>query len=205
MPLNMFIAQHLCRRLPSAYRGALVKAANASASFSPSATSATNAGRIIGPHPSSLASSISIASRTFAGSASLKESYDHILVECRFSENFDVVGGGVGIITLHRPKALNALCDALFEDLIHAARALDEDDDVGCIVITGIGKAFAAGERCALLILDEITKRDECFLPSCFAAISTLCRRVGADISEMSKREFANAYKTVCRFIVVTN
>ena len=172
MPLNMFVARHLSRRLPSASRGALAKAciassANASASFSPRGTSATNAGRIIGP-PSSLASSKFIPLRTFAGSASLKESYDNILVERRFPENADVVGGGVGIITLHRPKALNALCDALFEDLIHAARALDEDDDVGCIVITGSGKAFAAGERCALLSLDTITILDECFFTQLF-------------------------------------
>jgi len=48
-------------------------------------------------------------------------------------------------VTLHRPAALNALSDALFDDLIHALRALDGDDDVGCIVITGSGKAFAAG------------------------------------------------------------
>ena len=169
----MFAARHLSRRLPSASRGALVKAciassANASASFSPRGTSATNACHIIGP-PSSLASSKSIPLRTFAGSASLKESYDNILVERRFPENADVVGGGVGIITLHRPKALNALCDALFEDLIHAARALDEDDDVGCIVITGSGKAFAAGERrCALLSLDAITILDERFFTQLF-------------------------------------
>ena len=52
----------------------------------------------------------------------------------------------MGVITLHRPRALNALCDALFEDLIHAVRAFEEDDDIGCIVITGSGKAFAAGE-----------------------------------------------------------
>ena len=170
----MFVSRHLSRRLPSASRGALVKTCiassdNASASFSPRGTSATNAGRIIGP-PSSLASSKSIPLRTFAGSASLKESYDHILVERRFPANTDadVVGGGVGIITLHRPKALNALCDALFEDLIHAARALDEDDDVGCIVITGSGKAFAAGERCALLSLAAITKLDERFFTQLF-------------------------------------
>ncbi|KAL3784055.1 hypothetical protein ACHAW5_004140 [Stephanodiscus triporus] len=166
MPLNMLVARHLSRRPPPASLGTLVKACTASsahvtASFSPGATSATKAGRIIAP-PTSLASSASIPSRAFAASASLKENYDHILVERCFPENSDVVGGGVGVITLHRPKALNALCDALFEDLIHAARVLDEDDDIGCIVITGSGKAFAAG----------------------------------ADISEMSKREFANAYKT---------
>ncbi len=54
--------------------------------------------------------------------------------------------GGVGIITLHRPKALNALCDALFDDLIHAVKAFDDDETIGCMVITGSGKAFAAGE-----------------------------------------------------------
>ncbi len=54
--------------------------------------------------------------------------------------------GGVGIVTLHRPKALNALCDALFDDLIHAVKAFDNDKTIGCMVITGSGKAFAAGE-----------------------------------------------------------
>ncbi|EEC43232.1 hydratase enyol-coa hydratase [Phaeodactylum tricornutum CCAP 1055/1] len=52
---------------------------------------------------------------------------------------------GVGLIRLHRPKALNALCDALFDDLIHAATALDQDDAIGCLVVTGSTKAFAAG------------------------------------------------------------
>ena len=75
----------------------------------------------------------------------LKESYDHILAEKRIPES-PSNGGGVGLITLHRPKALNALCDALFEDLIHAVIAFDEDEDVGCVVITGSPKAFAAGE-----------------------------------------------------------
>jgi enoyl-CoA hydratase/carnithine racemase len=72
-------------------------------------------------------------------------------------------GLGVGVITLNRPKALNALCDALFEDLIHAATAFNTDDKIGSIIITGKGKAFAAG----------------------------------ADIEEMSQREFEFAYKTV--------
>ena len=85
------------------------------------------------------------STRQLSSTVGLKESYEHILVERRFPGD-NIVGGGVGIISLHRPKALNALCDALFEDLIHAARALDSDDDIGCIIITGTGKAFAAGE-----------------------------------------------------------
>lgn len=91
-------------------------------------------------------SSSRYSTRRLSSTAELKESYDHILVETRFPEDNSVVGGGVGVISLHRPKALNALCDALFEDLIHAVRAFDNDDDIGCIVITGSGKAFAAGE-----------------------------------------------------------
>ena len=69
----------------------------------------------------------------------LKNSYEYILVDA-------TTHPGVGLITLHRPKALNALCDGLFADLIHAATALDQNhDDIGCIVLTGSTKAFAAG------------------------------------------------------------
>jgi len=48
-------------------------------------------------------------------------------------------------VTLNRPKALNALCMALFEDLHAALKELDKDPEVGAIVLTGSKKAFAAG------------------------------------------------------------
>ncbi len=51
----------------------------------------------------------------------------------------------VGVIRLHRPKALNALCDALIAELNGALRAFEEDDGIGCTIITGSEKAFAAG------------------------------------------------------------
>ncbi|MBW4094703.1 MAG: enoyl-CoA hydratase [Acidobacteria bacterium] len=51
----------------------------------------------------------------------------------------------VGIITLNRPQALNALSDALGREVLAAARAFDQDDSVGAMVITGAGKSFAAG------------------------------------------------------------
>jgi enoyl-CoA hydratase len=51
----------------------------------------------------------------------------------------------VGLITLNRPKQLNALNDTLMEQLGAALLAWDRDDGVGCIVITGSEKAFAAG------------------------------------------------------------
>lgn len=53
--------------------------------------------------------------------------------------------GRVGWITLHRPEALNALNSTLVDELAHAASAFDADDAVGCIVLTGSEKAFAAG------------------------------------------------------------
>lgn len=62
--------------------------------------------------------------------------YEMILVETR---------GAVGLITLNRPKALNALCDQLMVELGIALRAFDADDAVGAIVLTGSEKAFAAG------------------------------------------------------------
>ncbi|WP_322106959.1 enoyl-CoA hydratase [Paraburkholderia sp. J41] len=62
--------------------------------------------------------------------------YENILVETR---------GKVGLITLNRPKALNALNDALMDELGAALKAFDADEGVGAIVITGSEKAFAAG------------------------------------------------------------
>jgi len=62
--------------------------------------------------------------------------YENILVETR---------GRVGLITLHRPKALNALNDALMDDLGQALKAFDADEQIGAIVLTGSERAFAAG------------------------------------------------------------
>jgi enoyl-CoA hydratase len=63
-------------------------------------------------------------------------SYQNILVETR---------GRVGLLTLNRPKALNALNDQLMDELGAALLACDGDDGIGAIVITGSDKAFAAG------------------------------------------------------------
>jgi enoyl-CoA hydratase len=53
--------------------------------------------------------------------------------------------GKVGIIALNRPKQLNALNDQLMDELGAALRAFDSDEAIGCIVLTGSAKAFAAG------------------------------------------------------------
>ncbi|KAI8064350.1 ClpP/crotonase-like domain-containing protein [Gongronella butleri] len=63
-------------------------------------------------------------------------SYSHILTETR---------GKVGLITLNRPKALNALCNDLFTEVNDALGKYDADSSIGAIVITGSQKAFAAG------------------------------------------------------------
>jgi len=60
----------------------------------------------------------------------------------------DVRGDGsrrTALITLNRPKQLNALNDALMDQLGTALLAADHDDGIGCIVVTGNEKAFAAG------------------------------------------------------------
>ncbi|AKK04116.1 enoyl-CoA hydratase [Corynebacterium epidermidicanis] len=62
--------------------------------------------------------------------------YENILVERR---------GRVGLITLNRPKALNALNDQTMREVAAAAQELDTDTGIGCIVLTGSEKAFAAG------------------------------------------------------------
>ena len=52
---------------------------------------------------------------------------------------------GVGVITLNRPKALNALNTTLMNEVVAAAEQFDADPDIGAIVITGSERAFAAG------------------------------------------------------------
>jgi len=65
-------------------------------------------------------------------------SYENILVE--------TVEGGVGVVTLNRPKVLNALSYALTSELDEALTAFEDDAEIGCVVITGAGeRAFSAG------------------------------------------------------------
>ncbi|HEY4225684.1 MAG TPA: enoyl-CoA hydratase [Pseudolysinimonas sp.] len=62
--------------------------------------------------------------------------YTTILTETR---------GRVGLITLNRPEALNALNETLIEELVAATTAFDVDPGIGAIVLTGSSRAFAAG------------------------------------------------------------
>ena len=62
-------------------------------------------------------------------------------------ENIEVriEGEKVGVITLNRPKALNALNGPLMDELGAALKAFDAQESIGCIIVTGSEKAFAAG------------------------------------------------------------
>lgn len=62
--------------------------------------------------------------------------YETILTETK---------GGVGLITLNRPEQLNALSSQLASEVAQALDGYETDDSIGCIVITGSEKAFAAG------------------------------------------------------------
>ncbi|TFD81963.1 enoyl-CoA hydratase [Cryobacterium sp. Sr8] len=62
--------------------------------------------------------------------------YDNIILERR---------GRVGLITLNRPEALNALNLGMLQDVVAAATTLDRDPEIGAIVVTGSARAFAAG------------------------------------------------------------
>jgi enoyl-CoA hydratase/carnithine racemase len=62
--------------------------------------------------------------------------YENIISETR---------AAVGIITLNRPKALNALNAMLIDELNHALSVFQEDPAMGCVVFAGSGTAFAAG------------------------------------------------------------
>ncbi|KAJ8248441.1 hypothetical protein GJAV_G00242050 [Gymnothorax javanicus] len=88
-----------------------------------------------------LLKSARLAPNTFAlaRNYSAGAQYQHILVEKKGER------GSVGFIQLNRPKALNALCDALMLELGQALDAFEADGDVGAIVITGSERAFAAG------------------------------------------------------------
>lgn len=55
------------------------------------------------------------------------------------------VQGRVGILTLNRPKALNALSNEVIDELAEALRAFDADENIGAMVLTGNERAFAAG------------------------------------------------------------
>lgn len=62
------------------------------------------------------------------------QSYQHVLTEKR--------DNNIGLITLNRPKALNALCKDLLDEIVDALETFEVDDDISAIIITGSGGTF---------------------------------------------------------------
>jgi len=101
-------------------------------------------------------------------------------------ENIEVrvEGGQVGIITLNRPKALNALNGALMDELGMALKAFDADEAIGCMVITGSEKAFAAGADISAMAkfnFHEVYKND--FITRNWETIRSIRKPVIAAVS----------------------
>ncbi len=74
--------------------------------------------------------------------------YNSILIETR---------GKVGMVTLNRPKAMNALNAELMQELVRAVQAYDADENIGAILITGNERAFAAGADIKTMVDANVT------------------------------------------------
>ena len=120
--------------------------------------------------------------------------YQNIIVETR---------GKVGLVTLNRPKALNALNDDLVDELGLALDAFEGDENIGCVVITGSEKAFAAGADITMMANfsymdaykgDYITRnweRLKTFRKPVIAAVSGLALGGGCEVAMMCDIVFA--------------
>lgn len=89
----------------------------------------------------------------------------------------------VGLVTLNRPKALNALNPALLNSLMDALESLDEEEEIGAMVVTGNEKAFAAGADIKSMVSAnpvEMLKNE--FIPA-FARIREIKKPVIAAVS----------------------
>ena len=101
-------------------------------------------------------------------------------------ENIEVrtEGGKVGIITLNRPKALNALNGPLMDELGAALKAFDADEAIGCIIVTGSDKAFAAGADISAMAkhnFNDVYKQD--FITRNWETIRSIRKPVIAAVS----------------------
>ena len=100
--------------------------------------------------------------------------------------------GGVAVLTLNRPEALNALSSALLRDLVRQLRACDTDPSIGAIVLTGQGeRAFTAGmdlkeaaegtDALAGADADPVAALERCQTPV-IVAVNGLCITGGMEI-----------------------
>jgi enoyl-CoA hydratase len=100
--------------------------------------------------------------------------YEMILTETR---------ARVGLITLNRPKAMNALNNQLMRELMDALEAFDKNDEVGAMVITGNEKAFAAGADIKEMANKSIEQMMDTDHIAVFGRIRTIQKPVIAAVS----------------------
>ena len=100
--------------------------------------------------------------------------YTSILVETR---------GHVGLVTLNRPQALNALNNQLMREVMDALDAFDKDDDIGAMVITGSEKVFAAGADIKEMVDKNILQMMDADHVAVFGRILTIQKPVIAAVS----------------------
>ena len=113
--------------------------------------------------------------------------------------------GGIAVISLNRPDALNALNAAVAKDIRSAAETLKEDDDVRVIVITGKGRAFAAGADIKeLKDADAIGSRE--WARDLFDSFETLGRMTKPVIAAVNGFAFGGGCELAlaCDFIVAS-
>ncbi len=100
--------------------------------------------------------------------------YTSILTESR---------GRVGLITLNRPQAMNALNNQLMREVMDALELFDKDDGIGAMVITGNEKAFAAGADIKEMADKSITQMMDRDHVAVFGRIRTIQKPVIAAVS----------------------
>ena len=100
--------------------------------------------------------------------------YTTILVETR---------GRVGLITLNRPQALNALNNTLMREVMDALETFDTDDNIGAMVITGSDKAFAAGADIKEMADKSTLQMMDADLVAIYGRIRTIGKPVIAAVS----------------------
>ncbi|MBI3738437.1 MAG: enoyl-CoA hydratase/isomerase family protein [Chloroflexi bacterium] len=101
-------------------------------------------------------------------------SYEFILTETR---------GRVGLVTLNRPQAMNALNNKLIVELMDALEMFDKDDNIGAMVITGNEKAFAAGADIKEMADKSVTEMMDRDHVAAFGRILTIRKPVIAAVS----------------------
>lgn len=101
-------------------------------------------------------------------------SYENILVRTE---------GRVGIVQLHRPQAMNALNSAIMDETVRALRDFDADAGIGCMIITGNEKVFAAGADIKQMVTADMVDMLDSALIDYWDALARVRKPVIAAVS----------------------